>query len=232
METNFDLSTRVIMPIEQPPFPVRSALYFLEGEYLLRYPNPNGPGAVSKFITAADVSAAFTHTEQDSGYVPAGVVRWGRCVRGRFFVYSTPPQKVTIQVKTESLTVPIPRLVLLAIENTHYLWALKGQHFNKNDVAYHAPFPNIYSDGKVCWGTNVPPVSEAEQARRAWDTFIQSGFNNDLANGKSREYHQDILVMLRDLHQRKVSKYPVADLVPADNNRIIGAMIDTQLEGK
>jgi hypothetical protein len=214
-------------PPAAPPFPTQGVLYFLDGQYLFCYPTQAG-GHASKFVTAKDVAAAFARVEEDSGWLPAGVVRCGNSARGRWFAYTAPAQKVEIALGDEHLTVPIPRTVLLVMGDQHYLWALWEKYFFPEAAAYHAPFPNVYPGGKICWGQNTPPAFEVSEARQTWEKFFATPFNQDLAEGKSRE-HGSAIEMLRRLADGKRRTYPGDDLVEAGGS--IGSKIKYVLEG-
>jgi PRTRC genetic system protein B len=215
-------------PPAAPPFPTQGVLYFLDGQYLFCYPTQGGD--VSKFVTARDLAAAFSRVEEDSGWLPAGVVRCGSSVRGRWFVYSAPAQKVEILIGNEPLTVPIPRTVFLAVGEHHYLWALRTKHFSPDATAYHAPFPNIYPNGMICWGRNKPPAVEVNGARQAWEAFFKTPFNQDLATNKSRSHDSAVDMLLRNLAAEGRRTYPDGDLVEAGGS--IGKLIDNVIGGR
>lgn len=203
--------------IAEPQYKVLASLHFLPGgHYLFRQ---TFPVAVSKFVTATDVAAAFLHQEVDTGWMPAGIVRYGQEIKGSWFVYSPPTQKVTITLvpvangETEqTITIPAPRLVLIGAGGEYYLWAIKTSHFEHQAVMYNAPFPNLYPDGKICWGNNKPPAVDPKTARKTWELFFESPFNNHLASGKSETHHNDVRSLLRSLDGK--GKFPAADLVP------------------
>ena len=80
---------------EQPSFSVMASLHFLEGGHYL-FQMREEAKRVSKFVRASDVVAAFAGQEQDSGWLPAGLVRCGSNSKGDWFVYSAPAQKVEL----------------------------------------------------------------------------------------------------------------------------------------
>jgi hypothetical protein len=207
-------------------------LYFLDGQYLFRH-REDGAWR-SKFLTSEDLEAAFTRSEPDTGWTPAGVVRQGRRAAGPFYVYSAPPQKVeiTLEAGMPAVRVPIPRTVMLGIGGGYFLWALKGPLFEPRMEAFRAPFPNVYSDGRVCWGSYAPPEASTATARTTWDLFFRTPFNAHLAIGKtkSEEYKRDARVLLRELADRGANKFPEAELV-SDGN-LIGNLIENVLGGR
>ncbi|MAT45348.1 MAG: hypothetical protein CL609_23715 [Anaerolineaceae bacterium] len=216
----------MIKPLTEP-LPSNGLLYFMDGQFLFRY-KERGGAEISKYLTMDDVAAAFVQVEQDSGWMPAGVLRVGTSQQGRWYVYSAPAQKVTITVPpAERLTIPIPRTVMLGIGTKFYIWALKETHFNPNAKAYHAPFSNVHADGLICWGRAKTAEVDAKHARRIWDDFFYANFNNDLSNKKSVKHPANVLEMLRSLHDENKRKYPVADLV--ETRETIGQAIDRKV---
>jgi len=205
--------------VQDPPFEAEAALYFMAGgHYLFRRADKGN--YQSKFVTVRDVAAAFSQQEIDSGWLPAGVVRCGHSAKGPWFVYSAPAQKVTIYMTPPKgfssapidLTIPIPRTVLMGIGSDYCLWAMKSTHFELDEDAYHAPFPNVFSEAeKICWGTNRPGEAEAGKARKVWELFFQTTFNADLASQKSVTHPEDVRLLLLELGGK--NKFPTSELL-------------------
>lgn len=204
-------------------------LYFLDGQYLFRH--RNGAAWVSKFLTSEDLEAAFTRSEPDTGWTPAGVVRQGRRAAGPFFVYSAPAQKVELSLADgePALRIPIPRTVLLGIGNMYFLWALKAKLFDPGETVYRAPFPNVYSDGRICWGSFAPPESDSRNARPVWEMFFRTPFNAHLAIKKVRSAEKDARDLLRKLAEGGARSFPEGELIREDSASSIGRLIDQQL---
>jgi hypothetical protein len=98
---------------------------------------------------------------------------------------------------------------------------------------YQAPVPNLYGDGKVCFGQNKPPQAGWETIDKVWKLFIEEApFNADLTRDKSAKHPADIRKQLIDVAKKAEKnkfnglvdgggvEYPVADLVPVDAGRI------------
>lgn len=220
---------KAIPILPKPEYKVDAALYFLDGQYLFK----NFAGKTSaKFVTAKDVAAAFDGREEDTGWLAPGVVRCGHNAGGDWYVYSTPPQTVLINLEEgegiSTLLIPIPRLALLATGGIYYLWALADKAFAPEARAYKAPFPNVYEDGKICWGSNPIPKISLAKAREPWKLFFEAPFNAHLVNGKSQEHTHDVRRALRGLADKNARRYPVSDLV--DLRDSIGRLIDTRIE--
>jgi PRTRC genetic system protein B len=189
-----------------------AALYFLpQGHYLFRWQEETGL-AGSKFVTADDLSAAFAHSERDTGWLVPGIVRAGYSKHGDWFVLIRPPHKETINlVEIGTLTIPVPTLVLAGTGRNYYLWALKeDENFSPHLLLFDAPFPNIHNGGQICWGNNTPPNASPRNASSAWELFFHSPFNGHLANGKTRRHKDDVREMLKGLDGKR--RFPVAEL--------------------
>jgi hypothetical protein len=200
------------------PFATLGALYFLDGGHYL-WREQDGISFKSKFVTAADVRAAFTQYEEDSGWMPAGVVRCGHLEKGGWFVYSAPEQKRKVILAgsgEDEIEIPLPRTALMGIGKMFYLWALDGERFDPEMEVYQVPFPNIHPDGGICWGVgNDPGEATAQRARAIWELFFALPFNADLANGKCMSERQDVRILLRSLAGKR--KFPVQELFSTGN---------------
>jgi len=212
--------------IERPPYPIRAALYFVEGgHYLFRTfgaaVEPRRGKKVAraegvKFVRSSDVAAAFSGQDLDSGWLPAGVVRMGYSARGAWFVYGAPGQKVAVTLGERQARIPIPRTVLVGVGQTYYLFAQRGQHLEPHKDLCHAPFPNVYPDGRICWGQNNPPEAGPEKARGVWQLFFDAPFNGDLAGQKCRSHAGSVLDLLGALDG--ASKFPEGELITHTNS--------------
>jgi hypothetical protein len=91
------------------------------------------------------------------------------------------------------------------------VFALRDE-FAPQAPLYHAPMPNVYPFGDICFGSNTPPVlNDPFAIVAAWKLFIESPFNADLASGKSRSYPDDVRLLLLGLDGRRT--FPPAELV-------------------
>ena len=193
----------------------QAVLYFLEGGHFL-FRHQDQKAWQSKFVTIQDVADSFTNTRTDTGWIGDGVIRAGRSPRGDWFVFAAPGQKQTLTLATpegtETLTVPIPATVLIGVGNSYYLFA-GAQYVPLGPSAglFRAPFPNVYSNGRICWGDNSRPPANHLVARAVWDMFFRTPFNTHLSNGKSKAHDNDVNEQLITL--ANMEKYPLDDLI-------------------
>jgi hypothetical protein len=220
----------------------RHILYLLDGQYL--YQSQAEYGSIRyKFLSAHSVRSAFSREPVDSGWLAPEICRWGYGPSGQWAVMFIPPASYTLWLPslvaapgngtpghTEgqdqelnggwlAVQVPLPGLVLAGAGQQYYIWAVKAREFSPQLAAYHAPLPNVYPDGRICWGSNqVGPVT-AQYLREAWKLFIGSPFNAHLAQRKSKRCNPNILDQLRKLGAANRKAYPAGDLLPLKNGR-------------
>ncbi len=135
------------------------------------------------------------------------------------------PQKSAIWLEgtEDPLRIPLPGLVMIrkttANRSPDYqVWAVTERPANYDAKLYHAPLPNIYSQGGVCWGS-VKRVHDAALAGPAldedWAQLLGSKFGNHTVSGKSKLHRGDVRKMFLKLEQRRARVYPKNDLVEA-----------------
>jgi len=153
-----------------------AALLFTRGQYLLYY--HSGAELICKGLSAQTLRAAFIEEPVDSGWLPEGVVRWGSGPAGTFIVKFVPPGKqelhLSIQNPAEPLiiTPTLPALVFAGVQSTYYVWALPTGSYYPLTPLCHAPFPNVYPDGHICFGSNRPSAVSWETLDEAWHLFL------------------------------------------------------------
>jgi PRTRC genetic system protein B len=191
---------------------VKAALYFLEGQYLFCWQEAGQ--TKSKLVAPESARIAFAQEPIDSHWMPEHIVRSGVNLHGQWIVQFLPPQQYAIDLDHTQIIVPLPALVFAAIGTSYYLWAIKEKRFNAKALAYHAPLPNISATGKLCFGSNRPPVAAMHQIELAKQTFFGARFNSDLSNGKSQKEPDNIIVQLQAIAQTRRKTYPMNDLMP------------------
>lgn len=191
----------------------KAALYFLDtGQFLFRSVQDTG-AVTTKYLNMRDVQAAFRGNSEDSGWLPPGILQHGYSTGGPWYFCRFAPQVVTIQLNgtDETLSIPIPGTILIGHGGNHFMFAYRGK-LQPSSGLYKAPFPNVHSDGRICFGNNQPPEVDMQNAERAWKLFFSSPFNADLTDGKSIKHPKDVTELLREIAGRK--QFPERDLVP------------------
>jgi PRTRC genetic system protein B len=119
------------------------------------------------------------------GLMPACILHLNSGSEG-YVLWHTPPQTVKL-LFTENLGIPsgaasIPSLVWKAGKGSLQLFAVVAKRFTETTPLYHAPFFNLYSDGRVCMGNvriRIPADCGLEQFMELWqDYFFNSYFSH------------------------------------------------------
>jgi PRTRC genetic system protein B len=203
---------------------VAAALYFLNSDELL-FQWRDGDQTNSKFVSPQDAKSAFQGIGEDTGWLPDGVLRTGSNVRGRWVVYVAPPQIVKIRTdKNERLTIPIPITLFVGWGHRYYLWALSGKVFSNTLPLYNAPFPNVYGNGRICWGSHKVPIVTPMNIKSTWELFFDTVFNNHLSSNRAKSHKNDVMGLLRSLSKKKAKTFPARELVL--ENRTVEAGLD------
>jgi hypothetical protein len=135
-----------------------------------------------------------------------------------------PPQKTGLYLdgSETALRVPLPGLLLIRVtaddKNPQYgVYAVKKRPMTLDAPLYHAPLPNVFTTGNICWGT-VQRVTDAAlygtSLAEDWAVLLGSRFNDHGVGGKSKSHPMDIRQMLISLEGRKARAYPKSDLLP------------------
>jgi len=121
-----------------------------------------------------------------------------------------------------ALRVPFPPLLLIRTttenKNQQYqVYAVKARPTTLDTPLFHAPLPNVFNSGSICWGSVqrvTDDVLQGNSLAADWDTLLGSRFGDHACSGKSRSHPQDIRQKLIDLERRKARVYPKSDLIP------------------
>lgn len=83
-------------------------------------------------------------------------------------------------------TASIPPLLWVANKEKVFVFALKsGRRPTINTILHHAPFFNIYADGKVCMGTvdvKIKKSSSLKEFTDAWESYFFGSYFSHLMN--------------------------------------------------
>jgi PRTRC genetic system protein B len=181
--------------------------------------------ATSQYVVdPTALAAALSDFPVNTGLLPPNTLFWGHQQSRRIGIYIA-PQAHTVSVRNEQRAwrVPLPGLVFIGQDYSYAVWALKDEPTSPNIPVFHAPCPNVHPEG-VCRGNAPFPRADTATIWRAAEVFFESRFNQDLSQGKSQEYPDNILERWRALAEAEAEAYPLEDLVPA--NLTLGRLID------
>lgn len=193
-----------------------AALYFLDGQYAIRYTGENG-GEVFKYVSPLSVRQAFASEPIDSGWLTSDTIRHGFTSDGHWCINFYPARQWVIRLKIMSETVQLkttlPSALWVGRGDNYYLLAAKSDVFKPSEQLFHYPLPNINSIGLTCFGSNQTKDATPANTHEAYLTFMRSFFNNHHIEEKSQKHPTNILTALQKANQRI---YPLKDLLPID----------------
>ena len=183
-----------------------------EGERLSEYPIDPAQAAVA---LAAKVTFNTGLLTGDTVYIHMEGV-------SRTVVEYRKPQitGVFLEGSDGALRVPLPGLLLVRQTSgdraaSYTVFAVKKRPTTLEAELFHAPLPNVFSSGSVCWGT-VQRVSDEALAGASlaadWDQLLGSSFGDHAVSGKSKSHRDDIRQKLIELEAKSAKRYPTGDL--------------------
>lgn len=122
-----------------------------------------------------------------------------------------------------ALRIPLPPLLMIRVTHedrspSYAVYAVKRRPTALNVELFHAPLPNVFHSGSICWGS-VQRVSDTALIGAAlaedWSMLLGSPFGDHACSGKSKSHPRDIRQKLIELEQKSSRRYPVSDLIPA-----------------
>ncbi len=134
-----------------------------------------------------------------------------------------------------AIRVPLPGLVMVrkTIDNSqpkYHVYAVKKRPEALDIALFHAPLPNVFTGGNICWG-NVRQVSEKALAGTSlvedWSILLGTKFNAHGVSVKSQKHRDDVRKLYIELEQRRARVYPKRDLLPA--NKTLAEIINKEL---
>ncbi|MBK9711524.1 MAG: hypothetical protein IPO81_09405 [Kouleothrix sp.] len=182
---------------------------------------PISPDALAQALGKLPVTA---------GLLPEGTVGAGLRDGDAFYVQHVPAATARLQLleggQASILRVMLPPLIWAGWRDNYRIFALgPDTPLAANTPLYHAPFPNVYPTGVICWGDvrvqRATPTTLPAMRR----LFLEeSQFNSHLDTGKSKSGRAAI-AQLRYVGTRGPdTPYPLRDLLPA--GMTLGALLD------
>lgn len=196
------------------------SLSFYSYGILLRKATENG-AYVEYAVDAVQVAQALAAKLSFDTGILGGDVLWVHKDGMRETVISFRQAQKTgiwIEGSSEPVRVPLPPLVLLRQKGenqaSYQLFAVKKRPTSLDVPVFHAPLPNVYASGGICWGNLRLPEPQGMNLQAIWQALLGSAFGTHAVTGKSRQFNHDIRQHLLQLAQAHKRVYPVSDLVP------------------
>lgn len=224
------LPTVESLPAATPPGAPIAYLLHPEDEGVIRFHkgqlifhHRKDHGITTKCLNPLALQTACQQAPLDSGWIAPHTVRCGWSARGEWILLKFPPRRYTLTIptaktrrrgpQTERLRVPLPGLLFGGINNNYYVWAYTGTNLAPSHI-FHAPLPNIWEDGRICFGTNKQPLASSTTIQQTWELFLSSPFSAELGEHRLHSQENDVFRFLRALHHAKTRKFPTRALRP------------------
>ncbi|MBX3289971.1 MAG: hypothetical protein KF855_11575 [Acidobacteria bacterium] len=200
------------------PPDAEAALYFLPGQYLFETFGSGKHGL--KALSSAQVARAFRDLRTDTGWIDRRVLRYCEAADGNAILSYLPAGVRTITIvfpedRVETLTLPLPTLILLGKGKDYYLWASSSSKVTRNTRLAVAPLPNI-GTGKICFGDNQVPETHPSTLPTVWKIIFDTPFNGDRSADRCQT-ESDVRDLLKKLAADKVKKFPIMQLIMSSN---------------
>lgn len=119
--------------------------------------------------------------------------------------------------------VPLPDLLLFRRtkdkgQPEYRVFAVKERPADLEAKLFHAPLPNLYDDGQVCWGSVQRLAAEQMHDTRLtedWKILLGTPFGTHNTHYRSRSHANDIRQHYLAMEKKKTRVYPKSDLIPA-----------------
>ncbi|MBX3295429.1 MAG: hypothetical protein KF762_06935 [Acidobacteria bacterium] len=162
------------------------------------------------------MTRAFRDLRTDTGWIDRRVLRYREATDWNAILSYLPAGVRTITVafsgdRIETLTVPLPTLILLGKGNDYYLWAAGTSKVTQTTRLAVAPLPNIGS-GKICFGKNDVPETHPSTLPAVWKLIFDAPFNGDHSVGRCQT-EDDVRDLLAKLAAGNVKKFPTPQLI-------------------
>jgi PRTRC genetic system protein B len=143
--------------------------------------------ALAKALQAAETRTTGFLTPK--GLMPKHILYLNAGAEG-FAVWHTPPQRVKL-LFTKSLGIAskeaaIPAMVWKAGRKSLQVFAVRATEMQPETTLCHAPFFNLYNDGRVCMGNvslRIPKDCGLEQFMELWQGYFFNSYFSHLIGG-------------------------------------------------
>jgi len=196
------------------PPDAEAALYFLPGQYLFETFGETRQGL--KALSSVQVTRAFRDLQTDTGWIDRRVLRYREATDGNAILSYLPAGVRTVTIafpgdRIETITLPLPTLILLGKGKDYYLWASSTSKVTPSSRLAVAPLPNIGS-GKICFGKNEVPETHPSSLQAIWKLIFDALFNGDHSTGRCQT-ENDVRDLLAKLAADNLKKFPATQLI-------------------
>ena len=201
--------------LQVPPDELQARIDIYKESIVLRL--IEGVVITTRPVSALDVARAFTRDIPiSSGILPEGALWWSSAGEGLEVALWRPPRVWPAALQVEAfkpprrLRLPMPGLVFVCQpQRPPRIYAAKRRPRRPEEILYHAPLFNVFTDGRTCPGTHVFP----QKVERVPESFFTAFFTPTADwRGRSRRHPDSLQALWEELDGKK--RFPLRDLVP------------------
>lgn len=186
-------------------------------------------GGVQEYpVDPQEVATALVSTmEFTTGFIPDDIIYHKQVGTQQIVVGYRKQQKTGLWLdgRDDPIRVPLPHMILMRTTTgeskpDYKVYACAKRPESLSDELYHAPLPNVFSSGNICWGSvSRGTTFKGMSLENDWKSLLGSSFGNHACSGKSKKHSHDIRKMLLELNENQRRRvYPRKDLIPAKTN--------------
>lgn len=180
-------------------------------------------------IRAADLTWACGDVEYRTGLLPAGVLASGWAAGFPFYVMYIAAQRWTLPAVRNkqqahrqvehfaTYELPLPPLIWTGWKTNYRVYATRDTTWPEtpDSQLFHAPLPNVYATGSICWGSETdarPLASPATMGGTLRLLMNDTWFSDHSANARSQRFRENIIDMWDAVIAHGLAAYPLDDL--------------------
>ena len=173
---------------------------------------------------ASLATALMGNTRFTTGFIPDDIIYHEQVGVKQTVVGYRKQQRtgIWLEGREAALRVPLPHLIMIRTTKDggspdYKLFACAKRPESLAEKLYHAPLPNVFSGGSICWGNVSRPQTDSISLKADWQALLGSRFGNHACGGKCKSHSSDVREMLLKLDaapRRRV--YPKRELVVAN----------------
>lgn len=138
--------------------------------------------------------------------IPSNVVHFSTSTVTPYIVWLSKSRYTTFWNKHNEQKMTYPHLLFILRDNALYIYAVKTMKIKETTPLFNTPFPNLYGDNRMCFGTmnikNFISPDYQKTMSKLEDAFYLSKFTGELMNNNN--YTPEEHKRMKDLLDKKV----------------------------
>lgn len=178
-----------------------------------------------------------TNIRLDTGLLSPNTIYVAQEGVNKLIVEHRPRKKTALFLEGSDapVIVPLPDLLLFRRSSEqgqaeYRVFAVKERPTSLEARLFHVPTPNVYDDGRICWGSVKRLQGQTLSGTSLegdWKAFLGTPFGNHSVSRKSKSHPDDIRKKYIEMEGKKSRVYPKSDLM--ESRRTLQEVIEELL---